>query len=91
MQHGGGISVEDLADETEGFSGADLRAIVSEAQLSAVMAHLERLKAAEAAGGAPDKAAAHETPLVGSAVCPRGCWRIVAVETQAVFATCSLH
>lgn len=70
MQHGDGISVEELADETEGFSGADLRAIVSEAQLSAVMAHLERLKAAEAASGEPDKAAAHATPHVSAAVRP---------------------
>lgn len=70
VKHEDGVSYAELADETEGFSGADLRAIVSEAQLSAVMAHLERLKAAEAAGGAPDKPAEHTTPLVSAAVRP---------------------
>lgn len=68
VKHEEGVSYEALADETEGFSGADLRAIVSESQLTAVMAHLERLKAAEAEGGAPDKHAVHETPLVSIAV-----------------------
>lgn len=96
VKHGDGVSYTSLADETEGFSGADLRAIVSEAQLSAVMAHLERLKAAEAAGGAPDKHAAHETPLVSAAVrapcvyfrqisaCPMDCRRVAWVRDRCL-------
>jgi hypothetical protein len=57
-----------LAAQTEGYSGADLRAIVSEAQLTAVMAHLEGLKAAEAAGSPHDNHATQEAPALTAAV-----------------------
>lgn len=57
-----------MAAATEGFSGADLRAIISEAQLAAVHRHLENLQARERAGGAHDKQAQHTLPLISQAV-----------------------
>jgi SpoVK/Ycf46/Vps4 family AAA+-type ATPase len=62
------VDCAQLAGDTEGFSGADLRAIVSEAQLAAVMAHLEKLKAAEAAGMPHDNHATQEAPALSAAV-----------------------
>jgi SpoVK/Ycf46/Vps4 family AAA+-type ATPase len=68
VKHEDAVDCAQLAAETEGFSGADLRAIVSEAQLTAVMAHLERLKAAEAAGSPHDNHATQEPPALTAAV-----------------------
>jgi SpoVK/Ycf46/Vps4 family AAA+-type ATPase len=62
------IDVEEVAQLTEGFSGADLQAIVSESQLSAVLAHLEKLQAAETATGVHNKHGEHTTPYVTSTV-----------------------
>lgn len=62
VKHEDAVNCVQLAAQTEGYSGADLRAIVSEAQLSAVMARLEDLKAAEAAGSPHDTHATQEAP-----------------------------
>jgi SpoVK/Ycf46/Vps4 family AAA+-type ATPase len=68
VKHEDAVDCAQLAGQTEGYSGADLRAIVSEAQLSAVMAHLETLKAAEAAGRPHDNHATQEAPALTAAV-----------------------
>lgn len=68
VKHDDAVDCAQLAGQTEGYSGADLRAIVSEAQLTAVMSRLEDLKAAEAAGAPHDTHAAHEAPALRAVV-----------------------
>ena len=62
------MDCEELAAQTEGYSGADLRAIVSEAQLAAVMARVEVFKASIAAGTPQDAHAAQEAPDLTASV-----------------------
>lgn len=69
VKHEDAVDCAQLAGETEGYSGADLRAIVSEAQLAAVMARLEDLKASEAAGSPHDPHATQEAPALTAEVC----------------------
>lgn len=69
VKHEDAVNCAQLAAETEGYSGADLRAIVSEAQLTAVMARLDELKAAEAAGSPHDPHATQEAPDLTAKVC----------------------
>ena len=69
VKHEDAVNCAQLAAETEGYSGADLRAIVSEAQLTAVMARLDDLKAAEAAGSPHDPHATQEAPDLTAKVC----------------------
>lgn len=70
VRHEDAVDCVQLAAQTEGYSGADLRAIVSEAQLTAVMTRLEDLKAAEAAGSPHDTHATQEAPALTAVVRP---------------------
>jgi SpoVK/Ycf46/Vps4 family AAA+-type ATPase len=66
VQMGDSVDIAEVARRTDGFSGADLQAIVSESQLAAVLQYLDQVKAEGGDDGERNLAAAAElsTPLV---------------------------
>lgn len=75
----GSVDLSGVAAATEGFSGADLQAIASEAQLTAVMAFLESAKAKETEAGAGGRSQL-EPPKVAQQVLPRAPARRILVN-----------